>query len=202
MNLRHAIAGHPLLAGIAFQAALIPLALVLAGVAGITLSDHFHWSLEATAIGALAVLPMLALLAALAASQWEPYRRLARQVRDFVHQLFQGALPGAVLLLSILAGVGEELLVRGVLQGWLSERWGPEWAILVAALVFGLAHSISRFYFVFATLIGLYLGVLYHVTGNLLVVIVTHALYDWIVIHLYLRSRGATRTRGGPGEPT
>ncbi|WP_019626733.1 CPBP family intramembrane glutamic endopeptidase [Thioalkalivibrio sp. ALJT] len=199
MSLHRAIARHPLLAGIAFQAALIPLALILARFAGIPLADQLHWSLEAATLGALAVLPMLALLAVLAASGWAPYRKLEQQVRGFVRQLFHGALPGAVLLLSILAGVGEELLVRGVLQGWLETRWGPVSAILVAALVFGLAHGISRFYFFFATLVGLYLGVLYHITGNLLVVIVTHALYDWIVIHLYLRSRGPDDTRDAPG---
>ncbi|WP_024326153.1 CPBP family intramembrane glutamic endopeptidase [Thioalkalivibrio sp. AKL19] len=193
MSLRQAVARHPLLAGMAFQAALIPLALILARVAGIPLNQRIDWSLEAAALGALAVLPMLMLLGTLALSGWEPYRALADQVRDFVHQLFRNALPGAVLLIAILAGVGEELLVRGVLQGWLTERWSPEWAIVAAAIVFGLAHSISRLYFVFATVIGLYLGVLYHLTGNLLVVIVTHALYDWIVIHWYLRSRDAGR---------
>ncbi|MGM0672085.1 MAG: CPBP family intramembrane glutamic endopeptidase [Pseudomonadota bacterium] len=189
MSLRQTIARHPLLAGLAFQAVLIPLALILARVAGIPLDEGINWSLEAAALGALAVLPMLILLGLLAVSGWAPYRALADQVRDFVHQLFRHAWPGAVLLISVLAGVGEELLVRGVLQGWLTERWSPEWAIVVAAVVFGVAHSISRLYFLFATVIGLYLGVLYHLTGNLLVVIVTHALYDWIVIHLYLRSR-------------
>ncbi|WP_018144209.1 MULTISPECIES: CPBP family intramembrane glutamic endopeptidase [unclassified Thioalkalivibrio] len=193
MSLRQAVARHPLLAGLAFQAALIPLALILARVAGIPLDERIDWSLEAAALGILAVLPMLMLLGTLAISGWEPYRALADQVRDFVHQLFRHALPGAVLLIAILAGVGEELLVRGVLQGWLTERWSPEWAIVAAAIVFGLAHSISRLYFVFATVIGLYLGLLYHLTGNLLVVIVTHALYDWIVIHWYLRSRDAGR---------
>ncbi len=189
MSLRKTIARHPLLAGIVFQAALIPLAIILAGLLEIPLHEHLIWSVEAVALGALAVLPMLALLSVLAMSHWDSYRELSAQVREFVQRLFRGALPGAVLLISLLAGVGEELLVRGVLQGWLSERWSPAWAILIAAVVFGLAHSISRLYFVFATLIGLYLGVLYHLTGNLLVVIVTHALYDWIVIHLYLRSR-------------
>lgn len=193
MSRRHSIARHPLLAGIAFQAALIPLALILARVADISLGEQIDWNLDAVALGALAVLPMLVLLGALASSGWGPYRALADQVRDFVRQLFRHALPGAVLLISLLAGIGEELLVRGVLQGWLTERWSPESAILVAALMFGLAHSISRLYFVFATVIGLYLGVLYYLTGNLLVVIVTHALYDWIVIHLYLRSRDTGR---------
>ena len=185
--MRDFIARHPLLAGIVFQAALIPLAFLLAIPAGIALREWFHWSAEGIALGVLAALPMLGLVAALGLSGWSPFRELSDQVRGFVHGLFAGALPGAVLLISLLAGIGEELLVRGVLQGWLAGHWPAEWAILFAAVVFGLAHAISRLYFVFATLIGLYLGVVYHLTDNLLVVIVAHAVYDWIVIRFYLR---------------
>ncbi|MGM0553485.1 MAG: CPBP family intramembrane glutamic endopeptidase [Pseudomonadota bacterium] len=185
--MREFVTRHPLLAGILFQAALIPLAFLLAVPTGITLHARLAWSAEAFALGVLAALPMLALVASLSLSGWAPFRELSDQVRGFVHTLFARSLPGAVLLISLLAGVGEELLVRGVLQGWLAGHWPAEWAILAAALVFGLAHAISRLYFVFATLIGLYLGWVYHLTDNLLVVAVAHAIYDWIVIRLYLR---------------
>jgi len=93
-----------------------------------------------------------------------------------------------VALVALLAGLGEELLMRGVLQGWLAGHLPIEWAILLTALVFGLAHFVSGFYFLFATLIGVYLGVVYHLTGNLLVVVLAHALYDWIVVRIYLRN--------------
>jgi len=189
MSLNTRIARSPLLAGTVFQAALIPLALGLAYALAVPLGDRIEWSLEGAVLGALATLPMLALLGSLAVSGWPPYRELSRQVREFVYHLFRHAAPGAVLLISILAGVGEELLLRGVLQGWLMQRWSPEWAIVIAAVVFGMAHAISRLYFAFATLIGLYLGVLYYLTGNLLVVMVTHALYDWVVLRVYLRQR-------------
>lgn len=187
MSLRTRLARSPLFAGTVFQAALIPLALGLAYVLAVPLAGRIAWNLEAVVLGAMATLPMLALLGLLAISGWPPYREMSGQVREFVHLLFRHAAPGAVLLISILAGIGEELLIRGVLQGWLMQRWPPEWAIVAAAVVFGMAHAISRLYFAFATLIGVYLGVLYYLTDNLLVVIVTHALYDWIVIRLYLR---------------
>ncbi len=90
--------------------------------------------------------------------------------------------------LAASAGVGEELLFRGWLQYSLS---GPvnEWttanltsAILVSSVIFGLVHAISRAYVVFAFLMSAYLGVLFVVTGNLLVPVVTHAVYDFFAL--------------------
>ncbi|MEA3201387.1 MAG: Type prenyl endopeptidase Rce1-like [Thermoplasmata archaeon] len=46
-----------------------------------------------------------------------------------------------VLLLSALAGVGEEMLFRGVLLTWLSRRMPWLAAALLQALAFGLIHS-------------------------------------------------------------
>ncbi|WP_026278829.1 MULTISPECIES: CPBP family intramembrane glutamic endopeptidase [unclassified Thioalkalivibrio] len=183
MNLR----SHPLLVGLMFQAALIPLAFFLAAIAGVPLGEHLHWDPNHALIGVIAVLPMLAMLGLIAHFGGSAYDTLSGQVRDFIARLFGSAWPGAILLISLLAGLGEELLVRGVLQTWLDTHLPAFLAILIAAVVFGLAHAITRLYFVFATAIGLYLGLVYYLTGNLLVVIITHALYDWIVIHWYRR---------------
>lgn len=188
MDLRRFVQRHPLRAGMLFQAALIPLALLLGALLGIAVLGRFEWTLDAVAIGVLATLPMLGLLALLAGSGLRAYRVLEAQVRDFLQTLFRDAPAGSVALLSLLAGFGEEMLLRGVLQGGLTEHLPVALAVLLAAIIFGLAHYISGFYFLFATLIGIYLGVIYHVTGNLLVVAIAHALYDWVVIRIYLRS--------------
>lgn len=188
MTLREATARHPLRVAIAFQGALIPLAFLLAAWLGVPLLARFQWTAGAVLAGVAATLPMLGLLGLLALSGLPAYRALAQQLREFLRRLFQGAPPGAVALVAFLAGLGEELLMRGALQGWLAGHLPIEWAILLTALVFGLAHFLSGFYFLFATLIGVYLGVVYHLTGNLLVVVLAHALYDWIVIRIYLRN--------------
>ncbi|MFO8003522.1 CPBP family intramembrane glutamic endopeptidase [Thioalkalivibrio sp.] len=190
MNLREATARHPLRAAIVFQGALIPLAFLLAAWLEVPLLARFQWTGGAMITGIAATLPMLGLLGLLALSDLRAYQALAEQIRDFLWRLFHGAPPGAVALVALFAGLGEELLMRGVLQGWLAGHLPIEWAILLTALVFGLAHFISGFYFLFATLIGIWLGVVYHLTGNLLVVVLAHALYDWIVIRIYLRSAG------------
>lgn len=189
MDLLRLIRRHPLWAGMVFQGSLIPVALVLGALLEVPLLTQFDWTIDAILIGVLATLPMLGFLALLAGSGLEAYRRLESQVRGFLRSLFRGAPPGSVALLALLAGFGEEMLVRGVLQGWLTEHMPVLWAILIAAVFFGLAHYLSGFYFLFATLIGIYLGVVYHLTGSLLVVSVAHALYDWVVIRIYLRSR-------------
>lgn len=189
MDLRRLVQRHPLRAAVIFQGALIPLALLLGALLGIPLLGRFDWSFQAILGGVLVTVPMLGFLALLAGSGLRAYRVLESQVRGFLQSLFRGAPVGSVALLALLAGFGEEMLVRGVLQGWLTEQMPVAWAILLAAVVFGLAHYLSGFYFLFATVIGIYLGVVYHVTGNLLVVSLAHALYDWVVIRIYLRSR-------------
>jgi uncharacterized protein len=187
MDLRRFMERHPLRAGVIFQGALIPLALVLGVLLGIPVLGRFDWGISAVLAGVVAAVPMLGFLALLAATGLRAYRVLEIQVRSFLRRLFRGAPAGSVALLALLAGFGEEMLVRGVLQGWLSEQLPIAWAILLAAVVFGLAHYLSGFYFLFATLIGVYLGVVYHLTGNLLVVSLAHGLYDWVVIRIYLR---------------
>lgn len=187
VNLRDWVMRYPLRAAVVFQGALIPLALVLGALLQVPVTEQFRWTWSALPTAVLTTLPMLLVLTLLAGTGLRAYRRLETQVRALLGRLLRAAPPGSVVFLALLAGFGEEMLVRGVLQGWLAGQLPVPWAILLAALVFGLAHYISGLYFLFATLIGIYLGWVYHLTGNLLVVALAHALYDWIVIRLYLR---------------
>jgi hypothetical protein len=54
--------------------------------------------------------------------------------------------------------------------------------LAVAALLFGLAHFITPTYAVLAGTMGLYLGWLWIDTGNLLVPITAHAVYDFLAL--------------------
>lgn len=80
--------------------------------------------------------------------------------------------------LAVAAGVGEEMLFRGLIQVWLQSQYGWAIALAGASLLFGLCHALNLAYFLLATLIGAYLGSIYLVTGNLLIVIAIHAIYD------------------------
>ncbi len=81
------------------------------------------------------------------------------------------------LIVSILAGVSEEWIFRGVLQLKLG--------FYFAAILFGLCHFLTFTYFVLATLMGLYLGLMFDASSNnLFPVISLHCIYDFIVLML------------------
>jgi membrane protease YdiL (CAAX protease family) len=53
---------------------------------------------------------------------------------------------------------------------------------MLASLVFGLLHALTATYAVLATFMGVYLGAVWLGTGNLLVVVLAHALYDFAAL--------------------
>ncbi len=80
-----------------------------------------------------------------------------------------------LLLISVAAGVGEEYLFRGFLQGHTG--------LIAASLIFGLCHFLTFGYFVFATLFGVFLGWFYQELDHaILPVILAHAAYDWLAL--------------------
>jgi len=85
-----------------------------------------------------------------------------------------------LLLISVLAGISEEILFRGIIQVKLG--------IIVASIIFGALHSLTATYFVIATLMGFYLGYVFERTEhNLAIPMIVHALYDFVAFLLYKR---------------
>jgi uncharacterized protein len=85
------------------------------------------------------------------------------------------------------AGVGEEMLFRGVLQTSLGAWLGVGWGLVVASILFGLLHPISLPYIFVTIVLGFYIGGAFLLTGNLLTVMVTHAVYDLALMAYLLR---------------
>ena len=104
-------------------------------------------------------------------------------------------------VIAALAGIGEEMLFRGVIQAVVAQQiGGPRgmwWGLLVAAALFGLLHPVTPTYAVLAALIGLYLGWLWLAWGNLLLPIITHGSYDFLALWYLLRARNQGRQVGG-----
>jgi membrane protease YdiL (CAAX protease family) len=182
-------AGEPGTAGrvpfavfVLFEAGLAPLALALGWALGQHPLADFAWDEDAALSGLAAALPMLALLGV--AMRW-PVGPLGR-IKAFFDRELAPALEGCewpdLALLSVAAGVGEEMLFRGVLQGALTRPLGAGGAVAVAGAVFGLLHPVSAAYVVLAGLLGAYLGLVWLATGNLLAVIVAHATYDFVAL--------------------
>ena len=166
--------------GIIFEGGLGVAAVVLAWLFAVPLRELFTDSaddlLAALGRGCLATLPMLVAFGLLLRSRWPPFRRLRRQVRQLVRHLIQDATLLDIAALSVVAGVGEELLFRGVIQP-LAIRWTtPEVGLALASVLFGMAHAISRTYFILATVVSVYLGWLALHYGELVTPIITHSL--------------------------
>jgi uncharacterized protein len=99
-------------------------------------------------------------------------------------------------LLAALAGIGEELLFRGLLQFGLMRVVSVSLALVCASAIFGLAHFATSTYAVVAGLMGLYLGGIFLLQGSLLAPIVTHAVYDFVALMLVVH-----RHRTSQGQP-
>ncbi len=128
-----------------------------------------------------------------------PVESLRRVYREILQPLFGDLSTVGLLTLSVAAGVGEELMFRGVLQvelGWLP-----------ATLLFGALHWGGRGTLAFAvgaTALGGLLGGLVWASGGLLAPIVAHAIYDALVL-AYIRreaqaERGRMRSERSDGE--
>jgi membrane protease YdiL (CAAX protease family) len=148
-----------------------------------------HWNGRDLGLGVAATIPLLLAFACLLRSTLPALQR----IRLFLETVMKPAMRHwnwlQLAWISILAGVCEEALFRAVLQGGLSEVVGPGSALVLAAVVFGLCHWITHTYALLAALVGLYLGGLWLWTGNLLVPIVAHAVYDFVALAWLLRGR-------------
>ena len=86
-----------------------------------------------------------------------------------------------IFFIAVLAGVGEELLFRGLIQRLLIRRYGIWVGILVAAALFSGMHL--QFYGFFPRfLLGIVLGILYAYSGSLWVAMLAHFFYDAMLI--------------------
>ena len=123
------------------------------------------------------------------------FRQLQQTVRHYLVPMFRGMSIWGFLMISLAAGIGEELLFRGYCQAALA-HWcdfpGGIWlALAVASLLFGACHWVSSAYALVAAAMGLVLGGLFLATGSLVAPIIAHGLYDFLAL-LYLTRRGGT----------
>jgi len=171
------------------QGGIVVVAIVLGLIFRQDLLGQIHFSIEALNWSVVGTALMLFTGWWLIDKPWGWIRELKDLMRQVVVPLFRNAPVGTLFLVSLLAGVGEELLFRGVIQGGLSGLLGPWLALILASVLFGAMHALTRAYFIIATLMGFYLGLIYLWTGNLLIPILIHFLYDWIVLRYYLGAR-------------
>jgi uncharacterized protein len=127
------------------------------------------------------------------------FEKFARQSEDELMAMtkfltdFQntGEFLMGLLVIGILAGIGEEVLFRGVLQPKLQFYTGnPHVGIWLTAFIFSAIHL--QFYgFLPRMFLGAVFGYLYHYSGSLTYPIVAHILNNsFTVVMIYLNSLG------------
>src|SRR5262245_30330607 len=163
------------------EGGLVALALVVGWCFDQPPLQYFSFDAKALGWGLLATLPLIA--AFLVMNRWPigPLRRIKAFTEEVLKPMLAPCTVVDLLGISCLAGMGEEMFFRGVVQDGLMRvlPWGL--ALGAASVVFGLMHAITPGYVVLAALMGVFLGWLYEATGNLLAPLVTHAAYEFVV---------------------
>jgi membrane protease YdiL (CAAX protease family) len=132
---------------------------------------------------------------------WLPFECL-KKIDQLICELFQQYMihfsVWQIAILSIAAGLGEELLFRSLLQSGIyaavtngtTNPIGLEFltdyrlmsVLFLVSILFGAAHAVTITYFFLAFIISIYLGVILILTGNIIIPISIHALYDFLVL--------------------
>lgn len=170
-----------------FEAGLAPFSLILGWLMGHPPLQGFVWSASDALWGAAAGVPLIALFLTMLTWPIGPLARAKQFCEDEVVPMFEQSTWSELALISLSAGVGEEMLFRGVFQGSFVQWLGLPWGLILASLLFGLLHPMSVSYIAIATLLGFYFGAVWIISGNLLTVMVTHTVYDFIALAYLIR---------------
>ena len=174
------------------EGGMVALALALGWAFEVLPLQRFALEARDVGWGLLATIPPVVGFAAMTRWPIGPLRKLEAFTNDVLRPFLAPCTTVDLLGISCMAGLGEEMLFRGFLQGALTD-WLPWWlGLILTSVVFGLLHLITFTYAVLAALMGAYLGLLYEATGNLLTPMVTHAAYNFVVL-VYVMY--------GPGSP-
>ncbi len=173
----------------AFEGGALFLAVILANYLGISLLPLSKDPIKDIAIGIIGtVLPFAFFLFSLSpgVNKINALATLKKIVLSEVRAIFRNCTLNDLIVISLLAGIGEEFLFRGVVQ--------VKFGIVIASIIFGLLHFVSPAYAIVTTVMGFYLGVVFQQSGGLLAPVIIHFLYDLAAL-VYLRYY--VKTEGG-----
>jgi membrane protease YdiL (CAAX protease family) len=157
--------------------------------------------LHALAWGFVALIPMLGYLALF--HFWRPsfYQPMHQTVDERLRPMFSSSTYLELLLISIMAGLGEELFFRWCIQGgissWLEPTLGIPVAIgiglMIASLFFGICHWVNVTYAVVTFFAGAFLGMVMVWSGTWLASAFAHAAFDFVALLYIVNSKPRTR---------
>jgi membrane protease YdiL (CAAX protease family) len=188
-----------LMAGV-FEGGLVFVALALGKLLRVDPFAEFRIHSAAVLLGFAAALPPFVLLTAMDRFQFSALERIKRHLFDILGPSIAACRWYELVFVAALAGLGEELVFRGVIQRslehWLAfGGWDRIGGLIASNVIFGLLHFITPTYAVVAAALGIYFGVLLDATDppNVVVPILAHGFYDYLAF-LWLK-RAVVRSR-------
>ena len=148
-------------------------------------------SLVAVVRGLARHLPMLVVFWLLVNSKWPMLRQLREQVEWLIDEMFPTASIAAIRDGRDLGRCRRRTAVSRRAANEAGEWTTPIIGLLLTSFLFGLAHALSKLYFVFAIAVGAFLGWLALEYHDLVAPMVAHGLYDFVAL-VYL-SKNAMR---------
>ena len=116
-----------------------------------------------------------------------PYVLSLQIIAKQLHGLFANFSWPMIIIISLLAGVGEEMLFRALIQNYLIYLTNNVWGITLGALIFGVLHYLNHTYALIASVMGGVFGYIYFVTQDLLLVITLHGVYDFFAFAVIVK---------------
>jgi hypothetical protein len=162
-----------------FEGGLVVVALGLGWLFGVPPLETLVWDPWAVLWGLAGVVPLYAGFVICDRYPVGPLRAIKEMLNDLLGPIFARCGKADLAVVALLAGLGEEVLFRGLL---LPLTGGGSFVVglLISSLLFGLAHAITTTYVILAAIAGLLFGLQWHYTGNLLAPIISHAVYDYL----------------------
>jgi membrane protease YdiL (CAAX protease family) len=134
------------------------------------LTDNIPRDLIICIVGSVPPLALFFFIVSKKAAQLSLLKGMRKIVLNDVRNIFSHSRLIDLIMISLAAGIAEELLFRGVLQ--------IKFGIVPSSILFGLVHFISPLYMIIAAGMGFYLGAFLYMYNNLMIPVMIHFLYD------------------------
>lgn len=195
-------AGHDLIIvlGVFAEGGLAPLAVVLGWFMSRSPLRGFSWDPAAALFGMVAAAPPLFAMLALTRRPIGPFVRVKQFFENELLPLLNNCRWGDLALIAVATGVGEEMLFRGLFQPILAAELGEPAAVALTSIIFAALHPISIPYFYVMFALGIYLGSVCVLSGNLLASMTCHGTYVFLLLARLLRPHDQDRPRRNPIE--
>lgn len=161
------------------------------------LPPQFNLSANDALIGVIATLPPVLFLWWFSNTDVPALAEFRRSQIKFFAGIGFEFTPPRIAAMAVGAGVCEELLFRGVVQTWIDGFAPVAVAVIVSNIIFGVLHMRTVLYAVIAGAVGVYFGVIFVMTENLLAPIIAHGLYDAVALEYTRRAVAAYRAAEG-----